>query len=215
MANLKEAMGNMDNKQKIKVVVVVLVMAIVVWQVISLFGAGGASQPEAVSQIAAVPPPPKPAPQAIMEDDKPSMENAQASIATEMENQKQERYLNALGELQILKVTEALAESNKKIMKSREDAVTSQKKIVDMLAPPAPVDGSSVLGQQAANYSVVSVTKLRDKWTAVLAVGTTLFSVGVGDTLSPDDSTVVSIDKSGVTLDQRGIEKKIPITSIV
>lgn len=153
------------------------------------------------------------------------------------------KYIAAMNELQILKVNQAIAETNKAIATAKLDTVTAQKNVVDMLSGKA----SSSMGSYAQNlagipinkkmvgsieqpasaspqapapvvevsYSVISVSQLQSKWNAVLGYQGNLFSVAIGDKLPPDGSTVISIDKSGVILDKNGQKKKFSMVPII
>jgi hypothetical protein len=73
--------------------------------------------------------------------------------------------------------------------------------------PTAQVDASS-------SYTVVSVSKLRGQWTAVLGSQGKLMSVREGDVLS-GGSTVLTIDNSGVLLERGGNKQKISMMPII
>jgi len=62
-------------------------------------------------------------------------------------------------------------------------------------------------------YKLVSVSMLLNKWTAIVALQNTMFTVAVGDVLPPDGSVVTSISKSSITLRKNGKSRKISITS--
>jgi hypothetical protein len=155
----------------------------------------------------------------------------------QMQQETQARYLAALDQLQMLRVEKDIADANKDIMKSKADMVTAQRKIVAMLTPPAPptapapvIDqtgsgnkaGTKGSGQQvssqstnADDYRVVSVTNLHGRWTAVVNTAGKLVSASIGDKLEADDSVIIAIDRSGITLEKDGTKRKIAMVSVI
>lgn len=65
------------------------------------------------------------------------------------------------------------------------------------------------------NYQVISVSLLNNRWGAVLGLQGNLFSVQTGDVLPADRSKVVSIDKTGVILENGGKRKKFSLVPII
>ena len=66
-----------------------------------------------------------------------------------------------------------------------------------------------------SSYTVISVSKLRSKWQAVLGNQNSLYNVAVGDILPADNSKVVSIDSAGVVLENNGKRRKISLVPII
>lgn len=156
-----------------------------------------------------------------------------------MQQDLQTKYLAAINELQMLKVEKDIAETNKDISKAKLDSITAQKDIVDLLAPKVttttesyvkgldqsanqpPPSGESI--QQATTisstptvgYTVISVTKLRGDWTAVIGASGKLYSVKAGDVLAADGSVVLGINRSGVLLEKEGKRTKISMVPII
>ena len=64
-----------------------------------------------------------------------------------------------------------------------------------------------------AIYTVLSVSQQNNKWSAVLGSNGKLFSVNAGDTVSLDGTLVSSISRDGVVIEQKGVKKKITISS--
>ena len=158
----------------------------------------------------------------------------------QLQQETQAKYVAALNELQMLKVTLEIAETTKNIAAAKLDTVKNQKDTVDILSGPrVPVspqgyaqglEGPSqtvtqtqtiqapkpLLVSSEVNYTVVSVSQLRRKWNAVLGAQGSLYSVTVGDVLPADGSTVLSIDKSGVILGGKdGQQKKLSMVPII
>jgi hypothetical protein len=65
-------------------------------------------------------------------------------------------------------------------------------------------------------YTVMSVAYEGRKWAAVVSAGAgKIYTVNVGDTLSADGSTVIAIDKQGVTLQRHMTTRIISLTSSI
>ena|SRR3990167_3310673 len=239
-------------KKKITLVLTVVVLIFLIWQMIGLFGSSGGSSstPTAVAprassdgkSTASTPPsrPPMPTPTAA------ALPNPAQQPMTERESQlfrlQQEteaKYIMAVNELQMLKLSKEMAETNQAIMAAKLATVTAQKNIVDMLTPPAPPaptiataadyaknlagkTGGAAPGKDeetaqniATEYTVLSVTRLRNQWGAVLAYQQNLYNVSVGDVLTPDSSKVVSIDRSGVLLSKDGVRRRLSMVPVI
>lgn len=155
-----------------------------------------------------------------------------------MQQDMQTKYLAAINELQMLKVEKDIAETNKDISKAKLDSITAQKDIVDLLAPKAattteayvkgldqsapPPSGETGVQQtttvtttQTVGYTVISVTKLRGEWTAVMGASGKLYSVKAGDVLAADGSVVLGINRSGVLLEKEGKRTKISMVPVI
>jgi hypothetical protein len=85
---------------------------------------------------------------------------------------------------------------------------TSAPQIAPAPAPlPAPKPNSPALP-----YSLLSVSFEGSKWNAVIGFQEKLYTVGVGDSLPPDDSIVEGINKDGVMLKKDKETRKIMMT---
>lgn len=151
----------------------------------------------------------------------------------------QAKYLEALNELQMLKVQKDIAETNKAIVTANLDTVTAQKSMVDLLQPAKPEATPATYSQNLVNptganagvtpaatpgtpvqasdsYTAISVSHLQGRWNAVMGYQGKLMNVFIGDTLPADGSQVINIDKTGVTLKLKdGTTKKISMVSII
>lgn len=250
MANKLQALSTMTTRQKAMIGVFALIIIIVIWQVMGLMGGESAPAPITPAPQGTAGTPPanfaqgpanRPSPQQMMPQPAP-LQKATGMTQREMELMKlqqetQAKYLEALNELQMLRVSRELAETNQAIMTAKLATVTAQKGIMDLLAPPAappPVapqayarglvsptatgPGLPPLGPTAApevTYSAISVSQLQYKWSAVLGYQGNLYHVSVGDILPADGSKVISIDKSGVVLEKEGVKKKISLVAII
>ncbi|HLB42955.1 MAG TPA: hypothetical protein VJN02_08960 [Gammaproteobacteria bacterium] len=237
-------LSTMTTRQKVTAGVFALIMIIVIWQVIGLFGGG--DEPVSSSTMVSAPPPQQLTPQLA-----PLPQSAVSQREKELLQQQQfieAKYIAALNELQMLKLEREIAETNKAIIDARLGMVTAQKSIVNLLSPPPPpqvTQGAYAQGlvggaitptptaaiesspqsepqqsgaarqTQEGNYMVVSISQLKYKWSAVLGYQTNLYHVFVGDVLPPDGSTVISINRSGVVLEKNGVKKKISLVPII
>lgn len=234
MADKMQALSNMTTRQKVTAGVVVLVVLIIIWQVSGMFGGGGdtsasikapttanksATQAGAKAPGAAAMPTPK-----ATELTQPTPMTEREAALMRLQQETQTKYLEALNQLQMLKVQRDIANTSKEISTAKLASVVSEKKIVDMLTPPAPPPTanpvitkglSSDLSGQDVKYAVVSVSQIQYRWGAVLSYKGSLYNVHVGDVLAPDGSTVISIAKDGVTIQKDGEKKKLPLITTI
>jgi hypothetical protein len=238
MANKTRALA-MSTRQKITAVLVVIVILIVGWQAIGIFKGSDASPGTANLSTASSAGPinnTQPPPQAVPTVPKPAaLTPAQAELVR-LQQETQAKYIAALNELQMLKIERDIAENQREIMKAKQDTVIAQKGIVELLAPPT-VGGASYqqnlvtptsttsanenngAAQQTLSaevkYSVISVSQLQNKWSAVLGYQNNLYSVSIGDILPPDGSKVVAIGKAGVVLEKDGTRKTVSLVPVI
>lgn len=159
----------------------------------------------------------------------------------QLQQQTEAKYVAAINELQMLKIQRDIAQTNQEIARARLETVTAQQGIVQLLSPqpatPAtyarglvnPVTGAPAAPttpqqpappvvapvQTEVNYSVISVSQLQSRWSAVLGYQGNLYNVFVGDVLPPDNSTVVAISKAGVVLQKDGARRKVSLVPII
>ncbi len=247
----KNSMLAGGNKQKITIAIVAVIVLFVIWQAAGLFGGGGESArtpsaPKAevamnsASPIKATSPAPlqnvNPASAMPAQPVAPSILSLSINpeeLKTQRENET--RYINAVNQLQMLKIQREIAETTQAITKSKLDTVTSEKSITDLLVnAPLPASllppGQNLPGmmpdQQTIkttvtttkaepNYVVLSVSKKDNKWRAVIGNLGKLYSLTIGDTLPADGSTVIFINTKGVTLQKDGKTRRIPISSAI
>lgn len=231
-----------SQRQKIIAGGIVIVLIIIIWQVIGVFKGGSKAPPP--QQVASATPgaPGANAPNPMQATPKPAqIVNVQPPTSPreielmQLQQETQAKYIAALNELQMLKVSREIAETNQAIMTARLATVTAEKGIVNLLVTQQPVSTAEYARglvnpgapqqrpQQAAaapilpevNYSVISVSLLQYRWGAVLGYQGSLYNVHVGDILPPDGSTVVSISKTGVVLERQGVKKKISLVPVI
>lgn len=156
-----------------------------------------------------------------------------------MQKQTQHSYLEAVDQLQMLRVQREIAEANQAIAAAKLATVTAEKNVSDLLTKPAaPVIpagayanklvgptmvGAGTLPEAApaapvtpgTPYVVISVSMGGNKWSAVLGYNGKLYNVSIGDVLPDDGSKVVGINRDGVTLDTNGTRKKISLVASI
>src|SRR3990167_8520018 len=221
--------ASMSMRQKMIAGAVVLVVIFLIWQLMGLFGNGnGASTPPPPTVVPLQQMVPKPAPLP-----KPAVSQREKELLQQQE-EIEAKYIAAINELQMLKLEREIAETNKAIIDAKLGTITAQKNIIDLLSPPPPpqvvqggyaqsLAGGSVTTAlpitsqqpQEVNYTVVSISRLESRWSAVLGYQTNLYQVSTGDVLPIDGSKVVSIDRSGVLLEKEGVRKKISLVPII
>lgn len=240
-ADKVQALSSMSNRQKATAGIVVVVVLILLWQLSSMFGGGGsAPQPVAPkvtpAKMAAtgLTGPAASAPGMQAPNEPVTVDVMQGPPQTEREAmlmklqaETQEKYLAAINELQVLKVSKEIAVTNKDISTAKLAKVVAEKKIYDLLTPAAPPPVSQsinnvapvsaaigpITNDQEVKYTVVSVSQLQYKWTAVMGYKGVIYNVRVGDVLPPDGSTVISIQRDGVTLEKDGNKTKVSLLS--
>lgn len=148
----KTQLTNMTSRQKAIAGGVLLVVIIIIWQLASLFKGGGSNPPAvanakinkagmAANANGAPGAPNTPQPGQISQ---PAMSVQQQNDLVKLQQETQEKYVSALNELQMLKLTQQIADTNKDIAKAKLDTVTAEKGIIDLLTKPAaPVETSA------------------------------------------------------------------------
>lgn len=248
MATPKTTSG-MPMRQKIVMVSFVVVLLILAWLIYGTFkgetrsapppltttninaGAPGGLAPPGGAQL------PVPKQSEIVKPEPLSPREAQL---LQLQQATEAKYVEALNELQMLRVERDIAETNKAIATARLDTITAQKNIVNLLKPPAPVIPPTTYAQglvnptgaggapggpptsaikpppePETNYTVISVSFLKERWNAVLGYQGTLYNVHVGDIIPVDGSKVINIDTSGLILERNGMRRKISMVPII
>jgi len=238
-----QVLSSMTSRQKLSAGILVLIVMGILWQAYGMFSGKftlnkSAHNQNAFSVLGSSSPKMLAAntPQANMQPQEPQPSQAQLpSLADQsgmtdrekqlmaLQQQTQAKYLQAVNELQMLKVTKDIWEANQAIMTARLSTISSEKQIVDMLEPtatPTPASASAqgtttAMHKPAVSYTVVSVSQVRGRWSAVLNSAGNLYNVSIGDVMPSDGSSVVGIDRTGVTLDLNGDRKKYTLVPII
>ena len=228
MALNLQTFKEMPARQKATIVVFALVIIILLWQIMGLFGGGGGESAQPIQpDLAAVPGQPQiqgtptqpVAPQPAALPRQAGLTPRETALL-KLQQETELKYITAVNELQMLKIERQIAENNKAIMSAKLDTITAQKNIVNLLtvqAPPPEFVASAPPSQPEAevSYTVVSVSQIKYKWNAVLGYQGRLYNVTVGDVLPSDGSKVVSIDTSGVVLEKEGVRRKFSLVPII
>lgn len=280
MANEKKKATGADaeKRKKITIVLIIAIVGFLIWQVSGMFGGGGSDLPPIQtppSDMASTPAGGSPAasvnPGQQMQHQQmatPLPMSQRESELLRLQQQTQTKYIETMNELQMLKLSLEIAETNKNIMAAKLATIKNQKDIVDILTPPKPsivTDYSQVINRQqpivsspnvprpeesipasepilsprpieqmaapaAAQqsqqmtaqreepeipYTVVSVSKLQDRWSAVIGVQGALFSIHIGDIIPADGSKVTKINSRGIVLEKNGKERKVSLVPII
>lgn len=246
-----KVLSGMNTRQKVTTVVFIVIVLILLYMVYGMFK--GESTPASIAPIAAAPPGANPtapggfapsqpqAPKPAQLPQQPQSLSPREAQLLQMQQETEAKYLDALNELQMLKLERDIAETNKAIAAAKLDTITAQTKIVSLLKPPVQVapgsyaqglvsptsggqTGSAQGGPpatiqpppvQETNYTVISVSLLQSQWNAVIGYQGNLYSVHVGDVLPIDGSKVLSIDKSGLILERNGVKRKLSMVPII
>lgn len=224
---------DMTTRQKAIIIVFVLVIIFLIWQVIGIFKGGSTTTITQTFKNKNMPASQMVMPQSASLPKKPAPMTEREIALVKLQQQTEEKYLNALNELQMLKIERDIAETNKAIASAKFDTATAQKNTIDLLTKPVAPEGNYAQGltnptaaarittpppaivSTEANYVVISVSQLQQRWNAVLGYQGKLFTVSVGDILPADGSKVISIDKSGVMLEKDNVKKKISLVPII
>jgi hypothetical protein len=230
-------------RQKITVIVFIAVLAIVGWQVYSLFEesiptppaspTAAANNPTAAPSLkaAAATSPPGITPPAAAAPvlPKPPVLSAKELELIKLQRQAEERYVAAVSQLQMLKIEREIAETNKSIAAARLATATAEKDMAKLAQPlgnfsqnlttnptsgPSQPEISNLVA--AGNFMVISVAYLQGRWSAVLSNQGKLYQIFVGDIL-PDNNNVkvLEINKSGVTLKIGDETRKISLVPLI
>jgi type IV pilus biogenesis protein PilP len=234
-----QMVSGMTTRQKVTIAVLVIIVLVILWQLIGLFRGPKVSTPtparNATAPRVATPAPAMPQPAAL--PPKPAPMSQRELELMRLQQETQAKYLAALSELQMLKVTRDIAETNQAIAAAKLATVTAQKKtITELTGPVAPIPQGAyasaltsptgatptetqpqppVAIPQETSYTVISVSQLRYRWSAVIGYQGNLYSVSVGDILPPDGSRVVNINKSGVTLERNNVRRRVSLVPII
>ena len=225
----------METKQKVTMGIAAVIVGVIIWQ-----GWDMVFEPAAPPEAVMKPNPdiPKPASLLPPAPQQAPMTEREMQL-TKLQQETQAKYLAQLTELQMLKIEKDIAETTKDISKAKLDSITAQKDIVDLLTPKKPAATSEAYAQgldpnaaaqttttsttststqestKDEDMKVVSVSKLRGQWTAVIGASGALISVKVGDTLPAGGWIITSIDTTGVSMEKDGKKKKVPMAQII
>lgn len=234
------ASSGMNTRQRATAIVFVVIVIVLIWQGYGLIkeSRSASSVPSAPSASSpqAAPSAPNPSnvtPQAAsLSKQEPAAMNPADVVQLQKQKAVEDQYISSLNELQMLRLSREIAETNQAIVKAKLETVTAEKNILELLKP-APVTNASyaqglvnpaagggtptsqIQAQPEVSYTVISVSELQNKWNAVLGYQGNLYQVSIGDVLPVDGSAVVDIGKEGVILEKSGVRRKISLVPII
>ncbi len=149
-----QAVTSMSTRQKVTIAVFVVVVLVVLWEVIGLFGGGTPSAPRTqttttttTEHMTATGPggamgggpisPMQQQPQSAQLIKQEPMTQREMELM-KLQQETQAKYLSAINELQLLKVSKDIAETNQAIAKAKLATIAAEKNIVTLLSPPVP-----------------------------------------------------------------------------
>jgi type IV pilus biogenesis protein PilP len=218
---------SLNTRQKIMIGVLAVGIIFVALQFRGIFSSDTPEPSPAANALASGPQPapmPTPKPAEIAQ---PTGLTDREIALMKLQQETQAKYLEALNELQLLKINKDIANTNKDITAANLARVEAEKKIVDMLMPVAPPPSPApaattttsvvpvAIEVPEVSYNLVSISQVQYKWSAVLSYNNNLYNVHVGDVLPPDGSTVVAIRKDSITLQKGGNKRKLSMVPII
>ncbi len=224
-----------NTRQKVIIIVLVLVVGFVVWQVFGMFGGGSSSKEPAKVAVNTPPPAPMPTPKPAELPAAPAPLTPREMELMQLQQETEAKYVAALNELQMLKVQRDIAQTNKDIASAKLDTVSAEKNIVTLLTPetnnnyaqrlanpamgtptgPGQNNEPSPLPIAETAYTVISVTEIQGQWAAVIGAQGKLYNVHIGDVIPVDNSRVVSINRGGVVLQKGETKRTISLVPII
>lgn len=240
----KNAVSGISTRQKAIGGAFVIIVLIIIWQVMGLFGSGKSSATMAPVSTTKKNTLSASQPGATMTAEQDESQIKQAPIPVDNQLMKQQReseqlYVSKLSELESLKIQREIAETNQAIAAAKLATVTAEKGISDLLTKPAlpqvsagdyaaslanPVrSGETIANQPVAPaavppdvpYTVISVSMQLHRWSAVLGYQGKLYNVSVGDVLPLDGSVIEKINKDGVMIRKNGKTRKVSLVSAI
>lgn len=235
--NERKPFASMSRRQKTTAVVLVIALVVVIWLLIDWFGGKSSEMSTAASDtglpgsralVQSAMAAPLPQPVASLEKQPAGVSPREAALMR-LQQETEAKYVALLNQLQILKVQRDIAETNKAIMAAKLDTITSQKGIVNTLTakPSQPVSttpgfvSQTVIQPKAgltseASYTVVSISQLSHKWSAVVSYEGNLYHVSIGDVLPSDGSKVILINRTGIVIvTKSGERRKISMVPVI
>lgn len=167
---MKNRLGNMPAKQKLMMVVTVIVVFIVIWQVIGLFSSpsskpattitpspattmsaaapGSATTPQPGSTAATAMPRPYGTQPQTMTAPRETPIPRESTINQEEQDKIEKRYLKQLNDLEQLKIERQIEEMNQAIATAKLATVTAEKSTAELLTKPTPLVPDSAYANQ-------------------------------------------------------------------
>lgn len=152
-------LSGMTSRQKMIAAVLVIILLVIIWQIMGLFGGGGGSAPPTIAEItpaqkqqtgqmtSAVPgtagaaaPINAPVQQPVTQSGEPvpfrEVPVSMEAQILDLQKKTEQKYLDQLNQLQMLKIQREIAETNQAIASARLATVTAEKTVSDLLTKP-------------------------------------------------------------------------------
>jgi len=214
---------NLDKRQKVIVGLIILALAILIWQIYKIAGGEGTSTPSAPAATAPVSMTAKPAgnyPAAAQAVRTNAVETAamlsnaantapQATTAGDAMAANQQKYLELVNEYQMSEIQRMIAEDQASIAQARYTAAEALSKITSLSGGNANLSDLTDNNDQTnpANYELIYTGEDNGQWTATVKKNGQFNDVTAG-TVLPDGANVLSVDDNGVLL-QVGSKKEL------
>lgn len=207
--------STLKNRQKIIAIGLAVVLLIICWQIYQMFTSENQSPPIKIAQAPTI------KPEQVQRISEPPLVSAEIKSLSAEEQSARQQYLDAVNQLQMLRIKANIAETTKHIAADKLEAATSEKKIEDLRGtqsqtmsvvstfPKTDIPAPLI---KKISYRVASVTETKGKWSAVISNHGILYHVRIGDALPEDGAKVVAIFKNGVTIEKDGTRKRILMT---
>lgn len=235
--NVLDSVKSLETKQKIMLVVVIILMGAAVYMGYATFFPSSANTAASVAKVPVSPPAAAkvapatggtntPEAEAKNTAETPALQNMekpknaaptpeQLAILAQSQ-QLQEEYVHLVNEYQVAQLQQKLAETDAEIAKQKLSAVQSimeVQKIEGSLTTALPLHGvnTTLVTKAPAPMTVMFVgRKNSDRWSAILGSEGNTMEVRVGTRL-PDGSVVTEINAQGVVLTKDGKKTYLPI----
>jgi hypothetical protein len=226
--NMLEKLKKLDGKQKVKLIALIVVLLIVVWQLSSLFGSSGSRTP-AIKKQSMIAPQVSERPGVIKKESLPKL----SAEATNNTSKSQRNYIDALNKLQMLQVEQKILTTKESISQAKLSIATTEKNLMELNAPPpipAPIPVATyakhlvnpagnqpsfhIIDNSNNRYKLLYVANVSGAWQAIIGNQGKLYNVTIGTAL-PNGSRIATITDTTVTLENGNTRKTISITPVI
>ncbi|HEV2613704.1 MAG TPA: SPOR domain-containing protein [Gammaproteobacteria bacterium] len=205
---------NMDKRQKVIALFLVIAVVVLAWQVYDLVGDKGgslslpgrslkqASDPTAVVK-----------PMISVQPAVAPMTSTSSGSTTPYQKQ----YMKLVNEYQLLQMQGMIAQQQATIAKSRAQTAEALSKINDLSgagdASIADLNVATPATNESGDYELIYTGQENGQWTATLKKGGQFNDVTAGSVL-PDGTKVLSVDDNGVLIDENNVKKIVTFNGI-
>jgi len=197
---------NMDKRQKIIAVFLVVAMVILGWQVYALLGdkTGSSSHLSFGSRLKEVSNP----------SDVTNMPGSAESKAATTPSQQQ--YMKLVNEYQMLQMQSMIAQTQATIAKSRAQTAEALSKLSDLSGGNTDITDLGLIpsaSNDSGDYELIYTGQENGKWTATLKKGGQFNDV-TADTALPDGTKVLTVNDSGVVIVENNVKKLVTFNGV-